>query len=90
MNGIKKWILQMHEKYGIEANYFPSKDMYSLMYRGKGIQNFTSEIFYQLPKRLREKRIYGIIRVGLNHNLGEKTVGDKIYLNRNVGKRITP
>ncbi len=85
---IINFIKVIKDKYKIEAVYFPDNDVYSLRYRGRGIQNFNSKNFYTLPKRHRENMLLAIIKKGLTHNLGEKTLKDKLYLNRQIGKII--
>lgn len=85
---IVEFIRHLKDKYKVEAVYFPNKDIYSIRYRGRGIQNFTSKMFYTIPKRHRENVIYAILKKGLTHNLGQKELKDKLYLNRNIGKKI--
>jgi hypothetical protein len=84
---IVSFIKDMNKKYGFEAIYLPVKDLYCIRYRGRGIQNFDTKRFYQLPKQHREKLLHAILKVGLNHNLGEKTKG-AIYQNRSIGQQI--
>lgn len=84
---IRNWIIRMKSKYGIEAIYLPHKDLYCLRYKGKGLQNFNTKNFYQLPQRHRENMILPLLKVGLVHNLGEK-IKDRIYQQRNFGKKI--
>lgn len=74
--------------YGLEAVYFPGVDVYSLRKKGRGVQNFNSINFYQLPQRWRKELIGRLLKVGLNHNLGEKTVKNQLFLARNQGKYI--
>lgn len=74
--------------YGLEAVYFPTVDVYSLRKKGRGVQNFNSKNFYQLPQRYREVLIGRLLKVGLNHNLGEKTVKNQLFANRSQGKYI--
>ncbi len=75
-------------RYGLEAIYIPDNDVYSIRFRGRGVHNFNSKNFYQVPKRYREVLVGRILKVGLNHNLGEKTVQRQIYLDRSIGKKI--
>ena len=84
---ITRFIEKVKGKYGLEAIYLPIKDLYCLRYKGRGVQNFNSKNFYTLPQRHRERLIHAIIKVGLNHNVGEKH-RDSIYQQRNIGKTI--
>jgi hypothetical protein len=84
---IVNFIQLMKEKHGFTAIYLPNKDLYCLRYKGRGIQNFDSKVFYQLPKAAREHKLLAIKKVGLNHNAGEKNYKEKLY-QTNMGKRI--
>lgn len=84
---ILSFINRIKDIYKLEAFYFAPKDLYIIRFRGKGIQNFNSTQFYQIPKRLREKTIGNILRVGLNHNVGERHLKKSLSLS-NIGKRI--
>jgi len=46
--------------------------MYSIKFKGRGIQNFTSKTFYDLPKRHRENMMLPLLKIGLHTNWGEK------------------
>jgi len=85
---IISFVNKMKDKYGFEAIYIPQKDLYSLRYKGRGIQNFNSKSFYTLPKRHRENMLLPILKVGLRINSGEKALKDSIYQLRNIGKKI--
>jgi hypothetical protein len=87
MNLIRHFIREICAKHGLEAYYFPSTDVYSIRFKGKGIQNFNSANFFTLPRRFREKEILALKKVGLAHNVGEKTK-DQILLNSGLGKRL--
>ena len=84
-NEIKQWIIKIAKKYNFSAIYFPLKDMYSIRFKGRGIQNFTSKTFYNLPKRFRESMMLPLMRVGLNLNAGEKKLN--LY-QQSLGKKI--
>ena len=86
-NEIKQWIIKICKKYNFEAIYFPAKDMYSIRFKGKGIQNFTSKTFYNLPKKHREGMMLPLMKVGLNLNFGERKLRDSLY-QQNIGKKI--
>jgi len=85
---ILEFIKVIKDKYKMEAVYFPDTDVYSIRFRGLGIQNFNSKNFYDLPRKHREKMLLAILKRGLAHNLGEKTLKEKLNLNRKIGKKI--
>src|ERR1035437_2549155 len=68
---IIRFIRSVNLKYKTDALYFPDDDIYSIRFHGRAVQNFTSTIFYQLPKRKRLTMINDIIKLGLAHNSGE-------------------
>ena len=82
------FIRKVCKLYKLEAFYIPDNDVYSLKFRGRGVHNFNSKNFYELPKRHRQSLIGRILRVGLHHNVGEKTLQNQIYTNRTLGKKI--
>lgn len=84
-NEIRLWCLKVCKRYNFQAIYFPLKDMYSIRFKGKGIQNFTSKTFYMLPKRHRESMLLPLMKVGLNLNAGEKKLN--LY-QQSIGKVI--
>jgi hypothetical protein len=84
---ITDFVALVKKEFKLEARYFPRNDVYSLRKNGKGVQNFNSRNFYQLPKSFRRSQIRAIIKVGLNHNMGEKTK-EQIQLHQAMGKRI--
>ena len=72
--------------YNMTAIYLPDNDCYVISKKGKAIQNFDTNQFYQIPKARRMKDYRALIN-GLNHNLGERykeqtirrKLGIKIY-----------
>jgi len=85
---IVKWLRKVNLKYGTEALYFPDDDVYSIRFRGRAVQNFTSTIFYQIPKRQRFNEIRNIIKLGLENNVGERHLTNQLFLNRAQGKKV--
>ena len=85
---IVKWLRKVNLKYGTEALYFPDDDVYSIRFRGRAVQNFTSTIFYQLPKRHRFNMIKDIIKLGLNNNVGERHLTNQLNLDSGQGKKV--
>jgi hypothetical protein len=84
---IVRFIKKVCIKEGLEAVYFPENDVYSIRKNGRGVHNFNSKNFYMLPQRFRESHVHALLKVGLNHNLGE-ALKNQLYLNRGQGKRI--
>lgn len=85
---IVNWLKEMCEKYGFHSNYLASDDIYTISYRGFAIQNFTTKIFYELPKRARERMLLPLLKRGLTHNLGESSVKHTLVTNTTHGQRI--
>jgi hypothetical protein len=85
---IVQFLHKCHLKYKTDALYFPDDDIYSIRFHGRAVQNFTSTIFYQIPKQQRFNMIRDIIHLGLNHNEGEKHLTNQRFLQQNFGKKI--
>lgn len=85
---IVRFIKKVAQKYGLEAIYIPDNDVYSIRKNGRAVHNFNSQNFYQLPQRHRENHVMALLKVGLNHNLGENKINKTLFLNRNIGKKI--
>lgn len=84
---IKKFIKKMNLKYGLETYYLPADDVYCMTKKGRAVHNFDTQRFFTIPKRERENMFRPLIKVGLNHNLGEKH-RDQIYHLRKIGQKI--
>lgn len=78
----------MCEKYGMNAVYSDDGDVYAIHKRGFAIQNFTSKIFYEIPKRAREKQLLALMKRGLTHNLGENSTKNSLLIRTQYGRRI--
>jgi hypothetical protein len=85
---IKMFILSVNRRYGTECLYFSDNDVYSIRFKGRAVQNFNSEKFYSLPKRNRFNMIRSIIKLGLAHNIGERSLRNQIYLDRKIGRIV--
>lgn len=83
---IVKFVREACAKYALEAYYIPESDVYVLTKKGRAVQNFNSEQFYQYPRRQRMKEYRALI-AGMMHNLGE-SIKDQIFLPRKYGVRI--
>ena len=62
--------------------------MYVLHKRGLAIQNFNPDQFYQIPPPARRRLIIGILKRGLTHNIGEKSIKNTLHINSQSGIRI--
>lgn len=73
---------------GLEAIYIPENDCYSVMFRGRAIQNFTTNDFYSFPKKQRMREWGIFIRLGLARNLQEAHK-NQFFLPRRNGIKIS-
>lgn len=85
---IEKWIRKIAEKYGMNAKYLSDDDVYVIHKRGFAIQNFTTKMFYDVPKRVREKQLLALMKRGLTHNLGENSLKDNLIVRTSYGRNI--
>ena len=85
---ILRFVKSVNERYGTECFYFPENDVYSIRFRGRAVQNFNTDKFYMLPRRHRFNMIRSLIKVGLAHNMGERSLQRQLYLDRSQGKRV--
>ncbi len=53
----------------MKANFIFEGDIWVIHKDGFAVQNFTTEQFYQIPKRAREAQYEPLVRIGLNGNL---------------------
>lgn len=84
---IFRWIKKVCLKYGYSAFYIPKKDTYLIHFKGKALQGFNSEVFYQMSKDAREKSLIPILKRGLMLNINEKSY-NQLFTNRHLGKVI--
>ncbi len=83
------------KRWGLRAVYITDvgglNDVWSITTKqGIALMNFTTEIFYHMPKREREKMIEPTLKRGLNQLIGERHVRDRnlLYQHRRMGKQI--
>jgi hypothetical protein len=84
---IRRWIERVCKKYGLSAFYLPRKDVYLIHYKGRALQGFNSEVFYQVPPDARERQFTPLMKLGLNNNIDEKN-RDNLYTKKKLGKLI--
>ena len=84
---IKTWIIKVCKKYGYSSFYLPTKDIYMIHFKGRALQGFNSQVFYDMPKDAREKGLVPIMKLGLNNNIDEKN-RDNLFTKRKLGKHI--
>ena len=58
--------------------------------QGMALMNFTTEIFYHMPKRERERMIEPTLKRGLNQLMGERHIqkSGQLYQHRRLGKVV--
>lgn len=83
---IVQFIKQACEQYGMTSYWIPDNDCYVLLKKGKAVQNFNTEQFYQYPRKIRMREYRPLIG-GLNHNLGEAHK-NQMVMPRHIGIQI--
>ena len=58
-----------------------------LHFKGKAIQGFKGEIFYQIPPKARDQQLEGIIKRGLMLNWNENN-RQNLYTQSHLGRTI--
>lgn len=84
---IASWIIKICKKYKLSSFYIPGKDIYMIHFKGKALQGFNSEVFWQIPKDAREKSLMGILKRGLMLNINEKK-SENLYTKRKLGRTL--
>lgn len=74
-------------KYKLNANYIPDGDIWVIHKQGRAVQNFTTDQFYQIPKRARMSQFEPLVRIGLANNLGAAHK-NQVFINRKFGRKI--
>ena len=83
---IVQFVKKACARYKLEAYYIPEGDVYVLTRKGRAVQNFNTEQFYQYPRQQRMKEYRALI-AAMQQNLGE-SYKDQIFLPRKFGVRI--
>lgn len=84
---IRRWIIKICKKYNLSSFYLPHKDTFMIHFKGKALQGFNSQVFYQIPKDAREKELMGILKRGLMLNIDERH-RNQLYTKRKLGKEL--
>ncbi len=84
---IKNWIIKICKKYSLSSFYLPHKDTYMIHFKGRALQGFNSNIFYQIDKDAREKQLVGILKRGLMLNIDHNN-RNNLFTKRRLGKLI--
>jgi hypothetical protein len=84
---IRRWIEKVCKKQGLSAFYLPRKDTYLIHFKGRALQGFNTEVFYQMPPDAREKGLVPILKLGLNNNIDESN-RNNLYTKKRLGKII--
>lgn len=85
---ILKFLNKAYRMLGIECYYIPEDDVYVVTKNHKGVQNFTSRTFYMQPRGFRLNEWRALIKLGLNHNMGERSTVEQIHAKFGQGKKI--
>lgn len=85
---IVDFIVKACKRYKMTAVYYPDNDVYALRKNGRAVQNFTTSIFYDLPKQVRMSQYLPLINRGLMRNSGERSIRDNLYPTSKMGKKI--
>ena len=84
---IRRWCERVCKKLGLSAFYLPDRDVYMLHFKGRALQGFNSQVFWQIPPDAREKMLTPIMKLGLNNNIDEKN-RDNLFTKKKLGKLI--
>jgi hypothetical protein len=84
---ITRWVREICLRHKLSAFYLPNKDTYLIHFRGKALQGFNSQVFYQIPKDAREKSLTPILKRGLMLNMNEKH-REQLYTKKRLGRTI--
>lgn len=84
---IVRYIKKIAPRFKINAHYIPDGDIYVLHRKGRAVQNFTSDQFYQIPKFARLRFYNPLIKLGLNNNIDGHT-HNQVFINKKLGKKI--
>lgn len=84
---IVRYLKKVCKKYGFSAYYLPDNDTYVVHFRGRAIQNFNSQQYRELGPTYRTTMWLPLLRVGLNHNLGESYKA-QMFKSQKRGKAI--
>lgn len=77
----------MCKKYHLSSFYLPDRDVYMIHFKGRALQGFTSQVFYQISRDAREKSLVPLLKRGLMLNINEKN-RDNLFTKRRLGKLI--
>ena len=83
---IEAFVLEVCKRFKLNANYIPDGDIWMIHKQGRAVQNFTSNQFYQIPKRARLSQFEPLFRLGLNQNLISNP--NQMFIRRDMGKVI--
>jgi hypothetical protein len=84
---IRRWCEKVCKKLGLSSFYFPKYNVYIIHFKGRALQGFTHDIFWQIPPDARERGLIPIMKLGLNNNIDEKN-RDNLYTKKRLGKII--
>lgn len=87
---ITEFLREICERYNLGAVYHASRDVYVVHYRGYAIQTFRGETFYDIPKGMRRRMYLPLLKAGLAHNIGERSIKHDLNIKTQRGQVIYP
>lgn len=87
-SAIISYVKTVCQRWTLECIYIRDRDVFLITKGGRAVDAFTSDQFYQIPKSRRLTETLMKLKVGLVHNMGEKTMKDQVYHKRNIGTVI--
>lgn len=85
---IVEFLTPICERYGLSATYHANQDLYVVHYRGYAIQNFRGATFNDVPKGARRRMFLPLLKRGLAHNIGERSLKDNLNVHTQRGTPI--
>lgn len=87
-NEIVEYLKYACSLYKLNANYIPGDDIWVVHKGGRAVQNFTTDQFYQVPKRARLSMFEPLVRIGLANNLNQANHSQFFLRGVRFGKKI--
>lgn len=84
---IVAWIKKVCKSQGLSSFYITKRDTYMIHFKGRAVQGFNSQVFWQIPPKLREKQLISIVKLGLNENINLKN-RDQFFTKFHLGRKI--
>lgn len=85
---IVRFLKDACQRYKLNANYIPDGDIWVVHKGGRAVQNFTTDQFYQMPKRARLAMYEPLVRIGLNNNLSNVNHDQFFLRGKKFGRKL--